>query len=136
MAAPIFTAVNPRFQASILFAGHLHAHQMDDPPEVIPLHFAPRSKVPVVLINGTRDFISPVKTSLEPMLAFQGAPDEDKKLVLLKGRSYPTSQRRHTRVAGLAGSLPGPSGTVALHALRGRYGGEVFHVCLGGPVGP
>ena len=86
---PILTAVNPRFQASILFAGRLHAYQMDDPPEVIPLHFAPRSKVPVVLINGNNDFIAPVKTSLEPMLAFQGAPDEDKKLVLLKGGHIP-----------------------------------------------
>ena len=86
---PIFTAIDDRFRASVLFAGHLHPHQMDDPPETIPLHFAPRSTVPVILINGENDFISPVKTSLEPMLAFQGAPPEHKKLVLLEGGHIP-----------------------------------------------
>ena len=86
---PIFTAIDDRFRASVLFSGHLHAHQMSDPPETIPLHFAPRSTVPVILINGNSDFIAPVKTSLEPMLAFQGAPPEHKKLVLLEGGHIP-----------------------------------------------
>ena len=86
---PIFTAIDDRFRASVLFSGHLHAHQMSDPPETIPLHFAPRSTVPVILINGNNDFIAPVKTSLEPMLAFQGAPPEHKKLVLLEGGHIP-----------------------------------------------
>ncbi|MHC4429983.1 MAG: SUMF1/EgtB/PvdO family nonheme iron enzyme, partial [Planctomycetota bacterium] len=86
---PIFTALDDRFSASVLLSGHLHAHQMENPPEAIPLHFAPRSTVPVLMINGDNDFITPVETSAKPMLRFQGAPDADKRLVLLEGGHVP-----------------------------------------------
>jgi len=86
---PIFTALDDRFSASVLVSGHLHAHQMGDPAEIQPLHFAPRSTVPVMLVNGRDDFVSPVDTSLRPMLALQGAPEEHKRLVLLDGGHLP-----------------------------------------------
>ncbi len=86
---PIFTAIEDRFRVSVLLAGHLHAHQMDDPPEIQPLHFAPRSTVPVLLINGRDDFGAPVDTALRPMLELQGAPDEHKRLLLLDGGHVP-----------------------------------------------
>ncbi len=86
---PIFTALDDRFAASVLVSGHLHAHQMGDPVEIQPVHFASRSRVPVLLVNGRDDFTSPVETSLRPMLALQGAPEAHKRLVLLDGGHLP-----------------------------------------------
>ena len=45
--------------------------------------------MPVLLVNGRDDFISPVETSLRPMLALQGAPEGQKQLVLLDGGHLP-----------------------------------------------
>jgi dipeptidyl aminopeptidase/acylaminoacyl peptidase len=53
------------------------------------LNFVPRVKVPTLMVNGTYDFGLPVETSLKPMLAMLGVPDEDKKLFLYEGDHIP-----------------------------------------------
>jgi serine/threonine protein kinase len=80
---PIFTAIDDRFKASVLIAGCLAEYFMRRPPEVNPLHFGARSRVPVLLINGRFDFDAPVETSIIPMFRLQGAPEQDKRLTLL-----------------------------------------------------
>ncbi len=87
----IFTAIETRFKASILLAGALGRYPPDTPPETIPINFAPRSKVPVLMINGRSDFSAPLETMIEPMFAFQGAPEEHKRLVILDGGHIPES---------------------------------------------
>jgi hypothetical protein len=49
---PVMTAIEPRFQASVLLAGGLYISPPDWPPEAVPRNFAPRSTVPTVMING------------------------------------------------------------------------------------
>ena len=88
---PVFTAIETRFSASVLLAGHLHVYPPDYPPEAIPINFAPRSKVPLLMINGRSDFESPIESEIEPMFALQGAPDEHKRLVILDGGHVPES---------------------------------------------
>jgi serine/threonine protein kinase/pimeloyl-ACP methyl ester carboxylesterase len=83
----IFTAIEPRFRCSILMAGGLFPLQW--PPDVLPINFLPRSKVPTLMINGKYDFGLPVETSVKPMLDWMGAPDEDKKLYLFDGDHIP-----------------------------------------------
>jgi dienelactone hydrolase len=83
----IFTAIEPRFKCSILLSGGLFP--LPWPPDVLPLNFLPRSKVPTLMINGTYDFGLPVETSVKPMLAWMGAPEEDKKLFLFDGDHIP-----------------------------------------------
>jgi len=87
----IFTAIEPRFSASVLLAGGLHRYAENRPPESIPLNFAPRSKVPVLVINSRNDFGAPVETNVRPMFELQGADDEHKRLVLLDGGHVPES---------------------------------------------
>ena len=51
-------------------------------PEVDPMNFASRVKVPVLMINGRYDFVVPLETCQEPMFRLFGVPDQDKRHVL------------------------------------------------------
>jgi serine/threonine protein kinase/formylglycine-generating enzyme required for sulfatase activity len=88
---PVMTAIEPRFQASVLLAGGLYISPPDWPPEAVPRNFAPRSTVPTVMINGRKDFGSPVETEIQPMFDMLGTPAEHKRLVLLDGGHVPAS---------------------------------------------
>jgi eukaryotic-like serine/threonine-protein kinase len=84
---PIFTALEPRFKASVLMAGGFPSpHQ---PPEVDEVHFAPRAKVPVLMLNGRYDFLFPLEASQNPMFRLLGAPEKDKRHVLLDSGHFP-----------------------------------------------
>ena len=78
--SPIMTALEKRFKAAIFAAGGC------DPatvlPEADPMNFAPRVKIPVLLINGRYDFVFPMKACQEPLFRALGAPDAGKKRVL------------------------------------------------------
>jgi cephalosporin-C deacetylase-like acetyl esterase len=80
---PIMTAMEPRLKASVLLAGGFYASKL--PPEVDPFHFAPRVRVPVLMVNGRQDFIFPVETSQIPCFHLLGTPEKDKRYVLLEG---------------------------------------------------
>ena len=86
---PIFTAIEERFKVSVLLAGGLFDYFLRRPPEVNPLHFCPRSKMPVLMINGRFDFDAPVETSLEPMFRLLGAHEKDKRLALFDSGHIP-----------------------------------------------
>jgi hypothetical protein len=96
---PIFTALEDRFKASLLLAGGMGRYPPDRPPESIPANFMPRSTVPVLMVNGRADFMAPVETELKPMFELQGAPVEDKRLVLLDGGHVPESPKEYVRAA-------------------------------------
>ena len=80
---PIMLAVEERIKLGILIAGGFGNGQY--PPATDPFNFAPRVKVPVLMINGEHDFIFPVETSLKPMFEFLGTPEEDKAHILYPG---------------------------------------------------
>jgi eukaryotic-like serine/threonine-protein kinase len=62
-------------------------------PEVDQLHFAPRVKVPVLMLNGRFDFIFPVGTSQEPMFRLLGTPKEHKRRVVCEtGHDIPRNE--------------------------------------------
>jgi predicted Ser/Thr protein kinase len=94
---PVFTAIEKRFSASVLLAGGMSRYGPEYPPEAIPPNFAPRSTVPVLMINGRNDFGSPLQTEIQPMFALQGAPDEHKRLVVLDGGHVPESANEFIR---------------------------------------
>lgn len=75
---PISTAVENRFAASILVAGGLR--DRPDTPEVSPLNFAPRVRVPTLMINGLHDFIFPYETAQKPLFELLGTPAPDKEM--------------------------------------------------------
>jgi serine/threonine protein kinase/formylglycine-generating enzyme required for sulfatase activity len=88
---PLLTAIEPRFDASVLIAGGLYRLPDDWPPAAVPQNFAPRSNVPTLMVNGKADFGAPVETNIQPLFDMLGTPDEHKRLALLDGGHVPAS---------------------------------------------
>jgi len=62
-------------------------------PEVDELNFAPRVKVPVLMLNGRFDFFYPLETSQEPMFRLLGTPKEHKRRVVYEtGHNIPRNE--------------------------------------------
>ena len=84
----IMTAVEKRFKAAIFSAGGCSNSKVL--PEADPMNFAPRAKLPVLMINGRFDFMIPLETCQEPLFRLLGAAPQDKKHVLFDtGHSPP-----------------------------------------------
>jgi dipeptidyl aminopeptidase/acylaminoacyl peptidase len=87
---PVLTAVEPRFKASVLVAGGLPVEKL--PSEIEPLNFAPRVKIPTLMLNGWDDFIFPVDSSQVPLFRLLGVPDSEKRLVMFESGHLPPFQ--------------------------------------------
>ena len=78
--APIYVAVEPRFKAAVLILGGFYVqHSL---PEVDAFNFAPRVRVPVLLLNGRFDFFYPLDTSQLPMFELFASPEGQKRRVV------------------------------------------------------
>ncbi len=91
---PIVSALEPRLKTSILQSGGL-------PPSgasgrlgpANPLNFLPRVKIPVLMMNGRDDFISPLEESQIPMFRLLGTPGKDKRHALFdSGHALPRAE--------------------------------------------
>jgi dienelactone hydrolase len=80
--APRLLAMDPRFKAAALTSGGLLASQ---PREVDSWNFAPRLRVPILMVNGKQDFVMPSETNQKVMFAALGTPAADKKLIQYEG---------------------------------------------------
>ncbi len=78
--APIFVAVEPRFKAAVLVVPGFYVQRAK--PEVEAIHFAPRVKIPVLMLNGRFDFFEPEETTQIPMFRLLGTPDGQKRRVV------------------------------------------------------
>ena len=79
--APVVLAIEPRFAAAILVSGAFDA-EVRPRPEVDVLNYAPRVKMPVLMLNGRYDLVSPLESGARPMFAALGTPPENKALRL------------------------------------------------------
>ncbi len=84
---PILTAVEKRLKTSVLLAGGLGSWEV--PPEVNPLNFAPRAKMPVLMLNGRNDYTFPLESSQVPLFRLLGAPEQHKRHVLFDSGHVP-----------------------------------------------
>ncbi len=76
-AAPIVLAVEPRIKAAVLnVGGFWNARFL---PEVDPLNFAPRVRVPVLMINGEHDIVFPLETAQKPLFDLLGTAPAHKR---------------------------------------------------------
>ncbi|MFC1633433.1 protein kinase [Planctomycetota bacterium] len=73
---PIMLAVEERFKLGIFVVGGFPSEHQ--PEAADPATFAPKVKVPVLMVNGREDFIFPLETSQKPMYEFLGTPEEHK----------------------------------------------------------
>ncbi len=85
--APVFTAVEQRFAASVLISGGTIFRV---PEEHRPVNFAPYVTVPTLMIGGKNDPQAPVEPYQRPILELLGTPLEDKKLYVFEGAHAPT----------------------------------------------
>ena len=74
-----------RGRAAVLARGHATLggfYLQPSLPEADTVNFAPRVKVPVLMLNGRFDFFYPTATSQEPMFKLLGTPAEHKRHVV------------------------------------------------------
>jgi dienelactone hydrolase len=77
--APIVLAVENRFAAAIVVLGGLE--QLARPrPEADLLNYAPRIRLPVLMLNGRYDLVFPLEASARPMFDYMRTPPRDKVL--------------------------------------------------------
>jgi dipeptidyl aminopeptidase/acylaminoacyl peptidase len=81
--APLVLAQEPRLHAAVLVSGGLSPGQAE--PVTDPFNFAPRVSAPVLMVNGSQDFIFEVKLSQEPLYRTLGTAPDKKKHVVLEG---------------------------------------------------
>jgi hypothetical protein len=112
---PIFTAVDPRFRASVLLAGGLFSGFL---PEVDVVNFAPRSRVPTLMVNGKDDFITPFEVAQQPLFRLLAAPDAEKRHARLEGGHIP--QDRIALMAEVLAWFDRHLGPVASPSAAGR----------------
>ena len=81
-AGPVVLAVEPRFKVAELAVVGLDQAQLR--PVDDPFQFAPRVRIPVLLVNGRYDLSWSPEVSVQPLLNILGSANSDKKLVLLE----------------------------------------------------
>jgi hypothetical protein len=84
-ALPVL-AVEPRLKTAILLTGGLDGEAL--PPELEPINFLPRTKLPVLLLGGRYDFIFPVETSQTPLFRLLGTPPDHKRHLIFEGAGH------------------------------------------------
>ena len=75
----IALAQEPRIRAATLAESGLPAGYM--PPEIDPLNFAPRVRIPVLMLNGRYDFVRPMDTAQLPLFRLFGSRPNEKRPV-------------------------------------------------------
>jgi eukaryotic-like serine/threonine-protein kinase len=85
---PVFTTIDNRFKASILLGGGIQRRKL--PPEVTVVNFAPRVRVPTLMINGRDDFIFPLESSQRQLFDLLGLPETQKRHAVLDGGHLPS----------------------------------------------
>ena len=83
----ILPAVEGRIKVAVLISGGFDfAKKL---PEVDEINFAPRVKVPTLMVNGRYDHFFPLETSQNVMFRFLGTPERDKRHVALDSGHVP-----------------------------------------------
>jgi dienelactone hydrolase len=86
-AGVTLTALEPRLKTSVLQGTGLSEHVA---PEIDPVNYASRIRVPTLMLNGRYDFGTPVVTSQRPLFALLGSPAEQKRHAILEtGHALP-----------------------------------------------
>jgi dienelactone hydrolase len=79
----LLPAVEKRIKVAILSSGGLPPKH--DLPEVDPLNFVSRVKIPILMLSGRYDDEWPLESSQLPLFRFLGTPSSDKRQVIYEG---------------------------------------------------
>jgi formylglycine-generating enzyme required for sulfatase activity/dienelactone hydrolase/tRNA A-37 threonylcarbamoyl transferase component Bud32 len=87
----LLPALEPRLKLAFLIVGGFYLQAAL--PEADAINFAPRIKIPTLMLNGRYDFFYPIGASQEPMFRLIGTPDEHKRRVVYEtGHSIPRNE--------------------------------------------
>jgi dienelactone hydrolase len=81
----IIPAVEERLKLSILIVGGSTGKPF---PELDPVNYLPRIKIPVLMLNGKYDASFPYETAVKPFFDILGTADKNKRLVLYNTDHY------------------------------------------------
>jgi dienelactone hydrolase len=81
----IIPAVEKRLNASVLFVGGWVGEPY---PEIDPVNYLPRIRIPVLMLNGRYDVTHPYETAVKPYYDLLGTPEKDRKLILYETDHY------------------------------------------------
>ena len=89
--APLLLAVEPRCSLGLICLGAINLQP--SLPEADPVNFAPRVKVPVLILNGRYDFLAPTAVSQEPLFRLLGtAPEHKRRVVYESSHAIPRNE--------------------------------------------
>jgi pimeloyl-ACP methyl ester carboxylesterase len=83
---PTAIAVEPRFKTGILYVAGLATEPFR--PEVDPVNFLPRVRIPVLMLSGKYDSVFPFELSQMPFFRLLGSPPADKKQIVYEGGHF------------------------------------------------
>jgi predicted esterase len=109
----ISSAIEPRLRTSILLGAGLPLDARI-PPELDPVNYAPRVRVPTLMINGRWDFVLPYDTTQLPLFRLLGTDPAHKQHETFPGGHVPL--RRHEIVGVVLRWLDRYLGAVASNA--------------------
>jgi dienelactone hydrolase len=92
----VVPAVEPRLATSVLLLAGLPMQR--SLPEVDPINFVGRVRIPTLLLGAEYDFAFPVQASQRPMFALLGTPVADKRHVVFDGAGHDVSTARRNAV--------------------------------------
>jgi pimeloyl-ACP methyl ester carboxylesterase len=87
----LLPAVEPRIKVSALYVAGLDFQPAR--PEVDPVNFLPRIRVPTLMLNGRYDFFFPVESSQVPMFRLLGTAGDHKRHVVEDGSHFVARSR-------------------------------------------
>ena len=101
----ILPAVESRIKVAVLLGGgFVFAKKM---PEVDELNFAPRVKVPTLLVDGRYDVFFPLETQ-NVMIRYLGTPEKDKRHAVLEGGHIPAYEQMVKEILDWLDKYQGP----------------------------
>ena len=82
----LMPAVEPRIKVSALEVAGLDFPRVR--PEVDPVNFLPRIRIPTLMINGRYDFYFPIESSQVPMFRLLATPADQKRHIVEDGSHF------------------------------------------------
>jgi eukaryotic-like serine/threonine-protein kinase len=82
----LLPALEPRLKTSVLYVAGLELQRGQ--PEVEPVNYLPRIRMPVLMLNGRYDHFFPIETSQLPMFRLLGTPPDRKRHVIYDGGHF------------------------------------------------
>jgi len=108
---PILLALEPRVRVAIFEAGGFvpGGYSRNFAPEADPFNYAPRVRIPVLMLNGHYNFVHRVEDGLDPFFKILGTPPENKVKRIYETDSTPPRLERIKEVTAFLNKYLGPA---------------------------